>query len=250
MKNHLKIIAHRGFSARYPENSLLSFEEAIKHGCDAIELDVHLTKDAELVVHHDYKMGRTAKIKGTIDSHFLSDLQNEDCGSWLSLEFKKQKIPSLREVLKMVDKRVWINIELKHESLKSHSHYQIMTVRVLSLVYEMNYEEHVLITSFDDKLLRTIRLIDPMIKLGILDQNKPGKRLKLKLAEEIKAYSYHPYYLRMNTRRVSLLHLHGMKIFPYTANTEMSFKRLWNLKVDGIITNEVSVLKEFNRFFV
>ena len=242
--NRPLIIAHRGYSAKYPENTLIAFERAIECECDMIELDVHLTKDSQVIVAHDYHLGRTSNGRGAIDSHLLSDLQKLDCGSWFGKEFSNQIMPSLKEVFVKVDKKVAINIEVKDESLKTPAHHQIMAENILSLIEESGYRDLVIISSFNERILRTLRKLDPTIRLGILDNN-PEKHFLIELVREISAYSYHKNHIKLNPGNVQQMHRAGLKVYPFTANTSRSFEKLCLLNVDGIITNQVEDLKKF-----
>lgn len=107
----------------------------------------------------------------------------------------------------------------------------------------INYSQ-LIISSFDYSFLRILRSIDSDIKIGILN-NSPRFLLHLNLIEELKSYSYHPNYKYLNKKIVSKLKQHSQKIYPYTANTVQSFKKLLNLQVDGIISNEVQTLRRF-----
>ena len=73
-----KIYGHRGFSGKYPENTMLAFKKAIEIGCDGIELDVHLTKDNELVIIHDEDIKRTANGQGLVRDMTLEELRKFD----------------------------------------------------------------------------------------------------------------------------------------------------------------------------
>lgn len=100
------VIGHRGAKGHEPENTLKSFEKAIELGADMVELDVHITKDDHLVVIHDSKVDRTTNGKGLVSEKTLSELRELDAG-------KGERIPTLAEVIELVDQRVPINIELK-----------------------------------------------------------------------------------------------------------------------------------------
>ena len=79
----MKVMAHRGYSGVYPENTMLSFREAVKVGCDAIEMDVHETRDGRLVVIHDERLDRTTDGSGRVCDHspieLLTDENVRDC---------------------------------------------------------------------------------------------------------------------------------------------------------------------------
>ncbi|MEZ4816194.1 MAG: glycerophosphodiester phosphodiesterase family protein [Bdellovibrionota bacterium] len=110
------VIAHRGYSEKYPENTLLAFQEAIKLRASAIELDIHLTKDNELVVTHDFKLGRCVQASGTVNTYTLSELTSMDAGSFKGSEFKNEKVPSLESVLSLINHQCPLNIEIKRNS--------------------------------------------------------------------------------------------------------------------------------------
>ena len=118
-----KNFAHRGFSGKYPENTLLAFSKAIEEGVDGIENDVHLTKDGVLVVMHDELVDRTTNGKGYIKDKTYEELAQLDA-SYIFKEYGPQKVPTLREYLELVkDTDIITNIELKPVSL---------SIRVLS----------------------------------------------------------------------------------------------------------------------
>src|SRR6266545_5505015 len=106
------IFAHRGACAHAPENTMASFELALAHGADAIELDVKLSSDGYVVVHHDDTVDRTTDGTGRIKNLTLAELKKLDAGSFLSEKFKGEKIPTLEEVFEAVGKRTFINVEL------------------------------------------------------------------------------------------------------------------------------------------
>lgn len=112
-----KIIAHRGASNDAPENTMAAFELALEQMADGIECDVHLARDNKLAVVHDHQLGRTMPGKGYIRDYSLAELQELDCGSWFSTEFKSQKIPELRDVLKLIKSTSLTgDIEIKYGS--------------------------------------------------------------------------------------------------------------------------------------
>ena len=107
------IVASRGDTASAPENTLAAFTAAIDNGADSIEFDVHPTSDGELVVHHDYYLGRTTDGAGYIGDWPLNRLLQLDAGSWYRTEFRHQRIPTLTQVLELGRGRVRFEIELR-----------------------------------------------------------------------------------------------------------------------------------------
>src|SRR5689334_23229806 len=106
------IFAHRGASAYAPENTIASFEFAVAQGTDAIELDVKLSADGHVIVHHDPTVDRTTNGKGKVKDLTLAELKTLDAGGFFSENFHGEKIPTLEEVFEAVGKRTFINVEL------------------------------------------------------------------------------------------------------------------------------------------
>jgi glycerophosphoryl diester phosphodiesterase len=109
----MKIIAHRGYSFKAPENSISAFKEAFKISSDGIELDIHLTKDDKIVVMHDERTKRTSNGDLLIEDTTLSELKKLDIGSWKGKEWEEERIPELSEVFDIVPKQTEIVIEIK-----------------------------------------------------------------------------------------------------------------------------------------
>ena len=109
------IIAHRGESYDAPENTLASINLAWERGAEAVEIDVHLSKDNQVVVIHDPNTLRVSGIKKKIKNSTVADLKKLDVGSWKSAEFKNEKIPTLKEVLATVPQSKKLIIEIKSE---------------------------------------------------------------------------------------------------------------------------------------
>ncbi len=99
-------IGHRGAMGYEPENTLRSFQKALDLGVDMIELDVYLCKTGELVVIHSDKLSRTTDGRGFVRNMSFKELEEMDAG-------KGEKIPSLQQVLDLIDKKTIVNIELK-----------------------------------------------------------------------------------------------------------------------------------------
>ena len=98
--DNIYVAAHRGWSEKYPENTMLAFREAIKLGVDQVETDIRLTKDQELVLIHDGKVDRTTNGTGKVCDMTLAELKSLDAGSWKGEEFTGSRIPTLVEFLK------------------------------------------------------------------------------------------------------------------------------------------------------
>jgi glycerophosphoryl diester phosphodiesterase len=109
-------IAHRGASDKYPENTLLAVEQALTQKADAVECDVHLTADGEVVVIHNSTVDRTTDGHGEVGALTLEELRKLDAGSWKHSRFAGQRIPTLCEVVELVRGRAQLFVELKGSS--------------------------------------------------------------------------------------------------------------------------------------
>jgi glycerophosphoryl diester phosphodiesterase len=107
------VAAHRGARRYAPENTVRAFEEALSRGARAIELDVRLTSDGELVVIHDALVDRTTDGTGVVASLSGSEVRGFDAGSWYSPDCAGERVPTLDQVLRLTAGRARLNIELK-----------------------------------------------------------------------------------------------------------------------------------------
>ncbi|MBE6610331.1 MAG: hypothetical protein E7634_06650 [Ruminococcaceae bacterium] len=115
MDKRVTLTAHRGWRAKYPENTMLGFREALKLDIDAIETDVHMTKDYHMVICHDINLKRTTDMTGDIYNMTLDDIKKADAGIKFGEEFRGEKIPTLEEFLELMNTRpeVRLLLELK-----------------------------------------------------------------------------------------------------------------------------------------
>ena len=141
-----KIIAHRGFSGNYPENTMLAFEKAIEAGAEGIEMDVHLTKDGVPVIIHDEKVDRTTDGTGFVRDMTLEQLRAIDASYRFKGMYGTNPIPTLREYLDFASKHDFItNIELK----TSIYEYPGIEKKVIDMLREYKIEERIILSSFN-----------------------------------------------------------------------------------------------------
>ena len=217
----IKVLGHRGAPALEPENTLRSFKKAIELGVDQIELDVHFSKEGELMVIHDEKLNRTTNGKGFVKDFTLAELKKLDAG-------KGEEIPTLQEVIKLVrDKDVFLQVELKELNMGKH---------VLDLIQKNNFEEKVMIISFLHKELRKIKELNSRIKTGILIGRRfidPLKRLR-----EVKADAASMRHTLVSKRLVGKLHQNNVELTVWVVNELKDVRRMVDLGVDIIGTDK------------
>ncbi|MFQ3288353.1 MAG: glycerophosphoryl diester phosphodiesterase, partial [Alteromonadaceae bacterium] len=117
----MKVIAHRGASGEYPENTLLAFSEAIKQLADGIELDIQYHYSNNFVLLHDNDLQKTTNGKGSVNDYSLGDLQQLDAGLG---EF----IPTLHQALELINGDCFVNIEVKTAVIDKASLLKIITL--------------------------------------------------------------------------------------------------------------------------
>jgi len=219
----MQIIAHRGASGDYPENTLLAIEQAINQAADAIEIDVFAVQ-GELIVIHDHHLARTTNGSGSIYDYTLSQLQLVDAG-------QGQRIPSLWQVLQLINNKVWLNIELKGADT---------VAPLLALLQRAEQElqfnlDQLLISSFNHHLLVQLNHARPELKLGALTASLPLDYANF--AAALHAHSVNCDSSFIDQVFVDDAKSRGLKVFVYTVDQPDDIIRMQQYGVDGIFTN-------------
>ena len=241
-KNTFKVVAHRGASGYAPENTLASFERGIAMGADMVELDVHLTSDDSVVVMHDHEVSRTTNGKGDIGAMTFAELRKLDAGSWFSEEFRGEQVPTLAEVLQLVNGRVKLLIELKWPA---KGLYEGLVEKTVKVIRDHHAEAWVILQSFEITYLDEAAKIAPAIEQQQLIFGKSGliplyfeRGPKLgSFVPQQAATSVNIFYLYVNQKLISDMHARGKTVFAFTPNNEKDMHKLLKLGIDGIITN-------------
>jgi len=231
------IQAHRGASAYRQENTLEAFSAAIEQGADGIELDVHLSRDGEIVVSHDAMLERVSNGKGFINDHTLDELKSLDFGKLFS-DGPVCRIPTLSEVFSLVKpSALTMNIELK----TTERLYPDLPRKLLALADEYAMGERVIYSSFNHYSLKEIKTIDPSAKIGLLYEL--GMVDPWVYANYVGADAIHPHYFVIATlpETVALCHEHGVKVNVWTVDEPDAIKLMLKCAVDGIITNKPDI---------
>ncbi|MDA1330397.1 MAG: hypothetical protein DWG76_05480 [Chloroflexi bacterium] len=160
------IVAHRGDMEQFLENTLVAFHSAIEKGADAIELDVHLTNDGEIAVHHDYYLDRCTNGSGFISNYTLAELKQLDAGSWFDRNFSAQKIPTLKDIFELGTGAVRFEVEVKTPSKELCS-------LVLKMAKDMKLLEDVVLTSAHSLLIQSTKHQNPDLVTGLIFSDFP-----------------------------------------------------------------------------
>ena len=241
--NNFTNIAHRGASAYFPENTMVSFEGAIALGADMIELDVQLTSDGEVVVFHDEKISRCTNGRGRIADYTLVKLKKLDAGSWFDKKYKGARVPTLVEALKLCKNKIAVNIEIKTEAVTEIISEGIEE-KCLRIVDKIAMRKHVVFSSFDPRAVQHLKQIDSQMPAAVLFEKKHyGSRLPSAIIASLGADAINCSQRELSKKWLADLKHHGIPVNVYTVNDEKSMRRLLALGVDGIFTNCPDVLK-------
>ena len=234
-----KNFAHRGFSGKYPENTLLAFEKAVEAQADGIELDVQLTKDGEIVIIHDETIDRTTNGKGLVVDYTYEELEKFDASYIYTGQFGFNKIPTLREYFNLIkDTNIITNIELK----TGINEYKGIEEKVYNLIKEFQLENRVIISSFNHYSVLRMKAIAPRIKCGFLTETwilNPSKYIKNYCAE-----CYHPHFAMLTPKIVKELKTLGIEINTWTVNKEEDIRDMIAKGIDIIIGNFPDLTKK------
>lgn len=224
MLNSVIIIGHRGACGHEPENTLRSFAKAIELGVDMIEFDVHVCASGELVVIHDDTVDATTNGSGFVAEKTLSELQVLDAG-------KGEHIPTLREVLDLVDRRVKVDIELKGVGT---------AILVAQLIEEyVQYKNWVyddfFVTSFESNELALFRTACPHVQVSHIIHSFEDDWPEV--LGHIDTQVFVVCSDAITQEMVDFLHERGIHLYVYTVNEYAELQRMQELSVDGIFSD-------------
>ena len=217
-------IGHRGARAHVAENTLASFQYALNVGVNGLELDVHVCSTGELVVIHDFTVDRTTNGVGEVNKMTLAELKA------LKVE-GEYTIPTLEEVLELVGKKCFLNIEMKgrHTAVAVS---QLMEKYVAEKGY--TYDDFI-VSSFQREELMIMHDISPNIHLGVLTQASVTQAWEW--AQEFAAKAIHPHYTLLTESNVKKAKQAGYKVYTWTVNEPEDIARMKLYEVDGIMSD-------------
>jgi glycerophosphoryl diester phosphodiesterase len=230
------IIADRGASADAPEHTIAAFDLALDQGADGIALDVHLTRDGQPVVIHDFTLERTTDGAGTVAAHTMRELKRLDAGAWRSRRFQGQRVQTLQEVLERFRGRTRFWIEIRGGS----DLYPDIEERVVSMIEIYEAVDQTLIQSMDLESLARIRTVNPDITLGAVVL---GSSLEPFLVGTSPAQVLSLLPERLTEAAGSEIRRVGLACYVRAGDDPGSLERLSEWDVDGIITARPSLVR-------
>lgn len=223
--------AHRGASGYRPENTLEAFALASEMGADGVELDVHFTRDGHVVVIHDEKIDRTSNGQGEVKDYTLEELNAFDFGFKFYGERRGIKLPTLDEVYELLSPAgLTVNVEIKAVD-------PALPAECDRIAKKYNMEDKVIYSSFDHLQLIRMKQANPDAVIAPLygfnlvnpwnyakDMGAAAVHPRLTLLDRLEAY-------------VDRCHSEGLRVHPWTVNSEEEVKHLIELGCDAVITN-------------
>ena len=206
------------------ENTLASVQKAMDLGVEMMEVDVFQISSGEIVVFHDERVERLSNGGGFIEKYNFMSMKD------LTLE-GGHKIPTLQEVMKLIDGRVALNIELKGKGTADNVHKIIATYCDR---FGWNPQQFI-VSSFDWGELRKYREFSADGRIAVLTEGDPLEALQV--AEELNAEAINPHYTQLNAQNVARIHEAGYKIYTWTVNDPADFRKLKSLGVDGVFSD-------------
>ncbi len=218
-----------------PENTLAAFKLAVDQSAVAIEFDVKLTSDRQVVVIHDPSVARTTDGQGMVSKLPLEQIKKLDAGNWFSPDFKGERIPTLEEVFDAVGRKVLMNIELTNYTTPSDR----LVEEVVDLAKRKGLEDRVYFSSFLAANLIKARKLLPGCGTGYLVYAGPARLLqRVFQAPPDSIDSVNPYRGGVSQRMIDREHGLGRRVLVYTVNEAGEMRKLFGMGVDGIFTDD------------
>ena len=226
------VYGHRGASGYAPENTLEAFELAAQQGAHGVELDVHLSRDGELVVAHDETIERVSDGTGRLCDHSLSELKRLRFNK-THPEYQNARIPTLGEVFELLAPTgLKVNVELKNSLID----YPDLEARCVELAARTGMTERVLYSSFNHHSLLRLKAIDPSIPCGILYECTMVKPWEY--AHALGMNALHPHFSELLIPgECDSAHALGLEVNPWTVNEEADILMACRAGADRLITN-------------
>lgn len=231
------VVAHRGFSGKAPENTMAAFSMALEAGVAMIELDVQISQDNVVVVIHDSTLERTTNGKGNVADYSVHQLKTLDAGSWFDESFKNERIPTLQEALEYITPHALVNVELKSNRVirKADTYIADLT---LALVRQMQLLDRVLFSSFNHKLVKYLKEVEPHAHVGVIFHPiMHFGRLPSSLAGPANAEVFVCSKRDATKRRIADARKHGIIVGVYGLETQQDIERMLSMGVRVLVSD-------------
>lgn len=235
IKSNFTAVGHRGLPSKYPENTMESFQNAFRF-TDVVELDVHLSRDNEVFVIHDFNLERLASINREIESMTSSEIEGVRIGD--------QKIPKLKDLLEAFREKYFL-VELKTVHDDGYIIKNDLPMYTLDTIKEAGMENHVCIISFDPFAIRKAREFNETIMLGLDYDNHSEKYMGKIDCDDLRSMDvtlYLPEFKQEYIDKFIKIHNKGFCVLPWTVDSVQNAEKIRQAGLNGFITNRVDSL--------
>ncbi|CAG8789866.1 10536_t:CDS:2, partial [Dentiscutata erythropus] len=227
-----KCVGHRGYPAKYPENTFVSLEQAINIGAEGIESDVRLTKDGQVIIMHDTTLDRTTNGTGSVDEKYWNGYIE-----YLVTE-NNEKVPKLQEVLDLLKRKKNKN-NFFIMDIKDDNNINILDA-IADIIYAnkpYNFQSQIYLGVWTYDFLIKARKVLPHLPVAYISSNISVAREQF--FDKVESYSMeYIYILEDTTGFFSQIRNSGRKLFVWTVDAENDMKSLFSYGVDAIISND------------
>ena len=231
------IIAHRGWSGRYPENTLIAFEKALELPVGGIEFDLRMTADRKIVISHNFDVDTRSNGSGYIADMTLAELKKLDFGIKKGEEFAGTRIPEFQELLELVAAKrpdIWLAVEIKDDN------WELAKI-VVEELKRRGFDDHCSIISFKSNVLRAVRIYAPHIPrhgFSVLSlPNEAGKEEYLSLVNRVGIF-----VKRLTLEMADFYHQRGITVDTWAPGNADEYAVARACKVDYLTTNDPDII--------
>ncbi len=226
------VTGHRGASKNYPENTMTAFMKAKELGADWIELDVQQTSDGKIIVIHDLNFHRTTGVYKNTWEMSYDRVKKLNAGNYIG--FEDERIPLFEDVIKWAKiNNIKLNIELK-----PNRHQTNLESKVIDIIKKLNYQDNCVVTSQIYNSIEKVKEYDSSIETVFVTGEIREDIESLTAADH---FSINEYFI--TPELVTKIHSMGKQIYAWTIDDAINIKRMLDLKVDNIITNDITLAK-------
>lgn len=232
----MKIIAHRGYSEKAPENTIGSFKLAFDVKSDGIELDIYRIKDEKIVAIHDNSTNRTGDKELTVEDNSLDELKEVDVGSWKGEEWKGEKIPELKEVFDCIPKGKEIVIELK-------SGYEVISPLKKYILNSNKNKNEITIIAFGEVIFE-VKKHFPDIKALALFSEEDNNNIENIIKKVIKGNldGVDLSWKGLTTEKIKMIKNGGLELYVWTVNDLETARKMKDAGIDGLTTDNPQMM--------
>ena len=247
-------VAHRGGAGLAPENTLAAFRKAVELKCDAVELDLHLSKDGVPMVIHDPEVSGTTDGRGEVSALTRAELETLNAAAkFTGGMVQPQRIPTLDEVFRMVRGKAEVQIEIKRRA--DQTRYAGIETQVLDTVRRHDMLPAVMIISFDFPTLQDIKRLAPTARTCALISSSYVKQFHAwwkpeAVADDLAAHGLDcvgVHFSRLTKRLLNALRARHFRVGVWTVNEASALRKFVEMGVDFITSDRPDLLQEVLR---